>query len=159
MIRAEVLFDFTRLEKISQFTEIFPAAMIETAKRTFNQRIRLGLLAQLRKYPKRRYWTREDFASDASRRAFFAKTGGKPYQRTGRLAGGWRTDISTTDNAIAFSVTNSVPYEKWVSGQDQVFGHAKTGWGLHEDIYNTWRPRVADTITDAAFKMIEGKLR
>ena len=159
LIRTEVVYDYARINELVVFSQQFPGLVKQVAKREFNQRIRLGLLAQLRKTPKRRPWDRTDFVNDASRRAFFAKTGGQPYQRTGALAAAWRVDIAEGDNAIAFTASNSKNYEKWVTGRRQVKGHAKTGWGKHEDVYNAWIPRVIDVVVRGVDELVKSKVR
>lgn len=158
LIRAEVVYDYSGLDNLIEFTAEFPAEVKKVAKREFNQRIRLGLLSQLRKTPRRRSWDRTDFVSDASRRAFFAKTHGKPYQRTGALAAAWQVGVVESDNAIAFYASNSKDYEKWVTGNRQVKGHIRTGWGKHETVLDAWRPRVVDVVVNAVGELIDSKV-
>lgn len=159
LVRAEVVFDYSRIDSLIEFTQQFPGELKRVAKREFNQRIRLGLLSQLRKTPKRRPWDKTDFVNDASRRAFFAKTKGKPYVRTGALAAAWKTDVGESDNAIAFSISNSKDYEKWVTGKRQVKGHIRTGWGRHETVAEAWYPRVVNVVNNAVSRLIEEKVR
>lgn len=159
MIRADVLFDFTRLDNLERFAANFAPNVIRASRQAFNQRIRLPFLGQLRKTPRRRYWTGSDFVSDAQRRAFFAKTGGKAYQRTGELAAGWSVNLTVSDNAIAISASNKTPYEKWVTGSRQQFGHAKTGWGKHEDVFDVWRRKTIAVITDEIEKLLLEAIR
>lgn len=158
LIRAEVVYDFSNLDRVIDLVDNFPAEVNQVAKREFNQRIRLGLLAQLRKTPKRRPWDRTDFVSDASRRAFFAKTHGKPYQRTGALAAAWSVGVVESDSAIAFYANNSKDYEKWVTGGQQQKGHIRTGWGKHETVVDAWRPRVVEVVVNAVGQLIADKV-
>lgn len=158
LIRTELIVDFSQTDKTFVQVSAFPETLKRVATRAFNQRIRLGLLSQLRKTPKRRPWTRGDFVSDKQRRAFFAKTHGQPYQRTGRLVAGWRTDLIVNDEAIAFTISNPASAEKYVQGKFQQPGHAKTGWGKHEDVFKDWTPRVFAAVTDAMIVEIERQL-
>ncbi len=159
LIRTEVVFDYSSIDRLVTFAAQFPDELKRVAKREFNQYIRLGLLAQLRKTPRRRPWDRTDFVNDASRRAFFAKTKGKPYVRTGALAKAWKTDVVESDNAIAFAISNAKDYEKWVTGNRQVKGHIRTGWGKHEDVAKEWYPRVVNVVTNGVARLIEEKVR
>lgn len=80
------------------------------------------------------------FATDESRRAYFATNGfgkGIPYQRTDNLRTSWRVDLKTTLARDLIVIVNPKKYAKFVYGspaQRQVPGHANTGWGRDFDV-------------------------
>lgn len=159
MIRTEVTFDYVRFSAVIAFPDVFPSEVKKAAKTAFNKRIRVGFLSSLRKTPKRRYWTKDDWSSDAQRRAFFAKTGGAPYVRTGKLQKAEQIRIEENGNTVLFGSSNPTPYDKWVKGDRQVRGHKRTGWNRRTDIYTDWRPRATDAIIQGINEMMKARLR
>lgn len=157
-VHVETQFDYSRIDGLIEFVGDFSDEVRTVAKREFNARIRIGFLSSLRTTPKRRYWDKTDFVSPASRRAFFAKTHGKAYQRTGTLAKSWRTFIEETDTSVAFGAENTAPYHKWVEGSLQQKGHARTGWKKSDDRFEEWRPRTVDVIVKAVGQLIADKV-
>ncbi len=70
-----------------------------------------------------------EFATDRSRRYYFASRKGKlPYRRTGDLGRAWKVNIDRRQNDGAISVVNRSPAAIWVIGNRQVEGHRRTGW-------------------------------
>lgn len=72
------------------------------------------------------------FATDKSRKAFFATNGfgkGIPTRRTDTLKLGWSVGIIERGDTIIVSIFNRTPYAKYVYGPRQVPGHFSTGWG------------------------------
>jgi hypothetical protein len=127
------------LTKIENDLETFEVIAYALFNQSFNK-VRQPLLAALRKTPKRRYWEGKDFANPASRRAFFAKTKGKAYTRTGRYAAGWNVSIKKTDEGGQLIITNTTNYGKFVGGSFartgknfQQRGHIRTGWPKSQD--------------------------
>lgn len=117
------------LELVETF-EVITGALFQ---QSFN-RVKPDLERALRTEPPRRPWGRNDFVSDASRRAFFAKTGGRPYQRTGRYRFSWMVSLRQTEGGAGMVVSNNTPWAKWVGGtfdrsrDFQQRGHKRTGW-------------------------------
>lgn len=144
MIQVRLEYDTEVLTEIENDIRSFEVIAFALFNQSLNK-VKRPLLADLRKTPKRRYWERRDFASDASRRAFFAKTGGRAYTRTGRYAAGWNVEIRKTDNGGEIVIHNREPYAKWVggsfarSGRDfQQRGHIRTGWPRTQDTTDKW---------------------
>ena len=160
MFTVEPNFNYDRINRVITALNIFPQEMKKLARKAFSRSLNLPILQQLRKTPKRRYWTAEDFESDAQRRAFFAKTGGKAYQRTGNYARGFKADIVEGDNFIDFGYVNPVPYARFVGGVDQQFGHVRTGWPHSTAVVIEQRPRAVtvfgQAIEDYIDENIEG---
>lgn len=84
----------------------------------------------LKHYPKRVQHGENNpyqWQSEKQRRKYFATKGfgeGIPYTRKNRLADGW-TQI---EDGVNSKVVNSVPYAKYVVGDDQQRGHAADKW-------------------------------
>lgn len=138
---------FTQIENDIESFEIIAFALLRQSM----DKVKRPLLSDLRKTPKRRYWEGKDFANDASRRAFFAKTGGKAYERTGKYAAGWDLNIRKTDSGGELVVANKEPYAKYVggsfarSGRDfQQKGHVRTGHARSTDSNDKWAETVLD---------------
>jgi hypothetical protein len=132
---------FTQIENDIETFSVIAYALLNQAL----NKVKQPFLAELRKTPRRRYWEAKDFASDASRRAFFAKTGGKAYQRTGKYAAGWSININKTEDGGQIVVSQKEPYAKYVggtfarSGRDfQQKGHIRTGWPHSQDTADKW---------------------
>lgn len=141
MIRVRLEYDRETLTKIENDLETFEVIAYALFNQSFNK-VRPPLLSALRKTPRRRYWEGKDFANPASRRAFFAKTKGKAYVRTGRYAAGWNVSIKKTENGGSLIITNTTPgdYGKFVGGSFartgknfQQRGHVRTGWPKSQD--------------------------
>lgn len=155
----EVTFDYGRFERVIHFFGVFPSEVRKVAKREFNKRIRIGFHSSLRRTPKRRYWERKDFVNDASRRAFFAKTKGKAYVRTGNLNRNERVEVIETDNSITFTASNPTPYDRWVKGNRQVKGHARTQWTKRSQTFDEWRDRTATVMIDGISLMVKERVK
>lgn len=144
MIRIRLEYNADVFTQIANDIETFNVIAYALFQQSFNK-VRNPLLSDLRKTPRRRYWERSDFANDASRRAFFAKTGGKAYQRTGRYAAGWSVTLKKTDAGGEIVIGNSEPSAKFVggtfarSGRDfQQKGHIRTGWPRSQNTADKW---------------------
>lgn len=155
MILTEVVQDFSNTQRLARSYQTFEPRFARNVRADFNQYIRLGLLAQLRRTPAKVHYPIE-WASEKQRRWYFANADQIPYQRTGKLAAGWRTDITVSDAAIVFSILNKVKYERYVSGSRQQPFHRNTGWPLHADVFNAWRPRVREVVFNAAKRTARG---
>jgi hypothetical protein len=143
-IRMRLEYDAQALIDIEQFAQDFGAVVFKLFKE-IHAVIQPQMLAELRYTPARRPWEAKDFQSDAQRKAFFAKTGGKPYQRTGQYARGWSVTVKQTNDGGQIVVTNSTPYGKFVggsfarSGKDfQQRGHKRTGWPRSSATADFW---------------------
>ena len=158
MLDIETRFNYSGIDRVIHVVSIFPQEMKKIARAAFSRRINLPVLQQLRKTPKRRYWTAGDFESDASRRAFFAKTGGKAYVRTGKYAAGWKADITEDEQSITFGYANPVPYADKVGGQGQVRGHTITGWPFSGDIMTANQPRSVMVFGEAIGSYLDEQL-
>lgn len=91
-----------------------------------------------------------EFASDRSRKAYFATNGfgkGIPYKRTNTLAKGWDTKVSSKFSNNLITISNVQPYSTYVYGPRQIPGHAQTGWGKDFD-------KMAGVIQDDAEEAI-----
>ncbi len=159
MIGVEVVFDYGRFNQVIYFFGVFPSEVRKTAKTAFNKRIRIGFHSALRKTPKRRYWERGDFANDASRRAFFAKTKGKAYKRTGALQRAEKVEVIEDDKSITFTSSNPTPYDKWVKGDRQVKGHKKTDWKTRSKTFDEWRERTGNAMISEISEMVQERLK
>lgn len=144
MIRIRLEYDTEVFTRIANEIETFEVIVQALLGQSLNK-VRPPFLSDLRRTPRRRYWTRDDFASDASRRAFFAKTGGKAYQRTGRYAAGWQIRLQKTETGGAIVVSNRETYAKFVGGSFarggrdfQQRGHIRTGWPRSQDTADKW---------------------
>lgn len=99
-----------------------------------------------------------EFATDRSRRYYFASRKGKlPYPRTGDLGRAWRVDIDRRRNDGMIAVRNTSPAAIYVIGAFQVAGHRNTGWGKGfpktlETISNT----ATDLIIDGWYSIVTG---
>ncbi len=149
------------LINLEQFVEDFGKVVYELFQET-HAKIQAPLLAELRYTPPRRYWEGKDFQSDAQRRAFFAKTGGKPYQRTGKYAAGWRVTVSRAGEGGQMVITNLAPYGKFVggsfarSGKDfQQRGHKRTGWPKSVHTADFWIEAATEDFEQRLAKYID----
>lgn len=133
MIQTRVEYTSTALANAEDFCDTYATIAFALFRQSFNK-ARPDILRKLKVEPPRRYWEKSDFVSDASRRAFFAKTGGGAYQRTGKYRNAWAVVLEQTPDGGAIKTRNDVPYAKWVGGsfsrsQDfQQPGHKRTGW-------------------------------
>jgi hypothetical protein len=158
MLDVQTYFNYGRLDRLLVTIGTFPTQMKRYARRAFAQRVNLPILQQLRKTPPRRYWTGDDFVNDASRRAFFAKTKGKAYVRTGKYAAGWQADIQETETSISFGYINPVDYSGFVGGQQQVKGHIITGWPNSADVITANQPRMAYVFGEAISQYLDEQI-
>lgn len=72
------------------------------------------------------------FATDKSRRAFFATNGfgrGIPTRRSNQLYDSWDVKVTDRNNTSLLRVVNLKPYSQYVYAPRQVPGHRNTGWG------------------------------
>lgn len=144
MIRIRLEYNTEIFTQIANDIETFEVIAYGLFRQSFDK-VKPQVLGELRKTPRRRYWERKDFASDASRRAFFAKTGGKAYTRTGRYAAGWSVTLKKTDNGGQIVISNREPYAKFVGGSFarggrdfQQKGHIRTGWPKSQNVADKW---------------------
>lgn len=155
MIRADVLFDFDRLNALAEFYAAYPDLALDTVRDAFHRSVRAPFLDELRTTPppaKHPF----AFATPKSRRWYFyaihaglIRTSGGRYQRTGALAAGWRVDITLGDDAVVLSAANPVRSQKWVTGKRQVPGHRNTGWPLAKSTIDFWRDASAEVAENA----------
>lgn len=105
-----------------------------------------------------------EFATDRSRRAYFATNGfgkGLPYRRTGQLEASWIVAVGTQLRSPFVLIYNNKTYGKYVYGPRQVPGHRRTGWGkdierdlnyltdfTEEQIVQTWGRAVDAAVKD-----------
>lgn len=149
---------FTQIENEIETFEVIAFALLNQSM----NKVRPPALSELRKTPRRRYWERKDFVSDASRRAFFAKTKGKAYTRTGKYAEGWTMTTRKTDNGGEIVINNKVPHAKFVggsfsrSGKDfQQKGHIRTGWPKSQVTADKWLLEAQKDFEERVGKYVE----
>jgi hypothetical protein len=105
-----------------------------------------------------------EFASDQSRRFYFAKFKGRiPYQRTGAILAGWIVEIPRSGEKSYLVVYNKVPASNYVYGtplQRQTPGHRATGWGKNNRAaFQTIGREAFDFIANAWYAAVSGALK
>lgn len=117
-------------------------------------------LPRLSEYPKTRavhpfVWSHNPAANARARRKYFwlvnkglVETDSYGYVRNGGYARSWIFDINITDETLTLTLFNTFPARKWVGGDSQIPGHAKTGWIQYKET-------IADMLmyTDAEFRV------
>lgn len=149
---------FTQIANEIETFEVIAFALLNQSM----NKVKPLALSELRKTPRRRYWEKRDFVSDASRRAFFAKTRGKAYTRTGRYAAGWNMTARKTDSGGEIVINNKEPHAKFVggsfsrSGHDfQQRGHIRTGWPKSQVTTDKWLLAAQKDFEDRVGKYVE----
>ncbi len=138
MISARLEYKAQATENAAHVMETFTVITGALFKQTFNK-VGKEYERELRVEPPRRYWDKTDFVSDAQRRAFFAKTKGQAYQRTGKYRMAWVVSLVQTDGGAAIRASNDRPEAKFVGGtfnrqrDFQQKGHTRTGWNKVRD--------------------------
>lgn len=160
-IRVRLDYNAQSFINIEDFVQSFGAVVLDLFKET-QEVIAPQFLAELRYTPPRRYWESGDFQSDAQRRAFFAKTGGRPYQRTGQYAQSWKIAFKQTQDGGQIVISNTAPYAKFVggsfarSGRDfQQRGHKRTGWPRSADTVDFWLTAATEDFEKRLSKYID----
>lgn len=161
MIRIRLEYNADVFTQIANDIETFNVITYALFQQAFNK-VRPQVLRDLKQTPRRRYWEHSDFASDASRRAFFAKTKGQPYTRTGKYAAGWSVDLKKTDSGGQIVISNREPYAKFVggsfarSGKDfQQKGHIRTGWPKSQNAADKWLQVAQDDFAQRVNKYVD----
>lgn len=154
---------------IGQFISQFPKETAAAFEEVYPP-IREQALIDLRRIPARRYWQKEDWASEKQRIAFFATNGfggGIPHRRTGRLPAGWQMDARVQGVTIHAEIKNTEKGAPYVygslassgQGKYQQRGHIRTGWSkaytivtfwldaLKDDLYLALRERLGEVVT------------
>lgn len=144
MIAIRLEYDRETFTAIENDIETFGVIAFALLGQSLNK-VKSPFLNDLKRTPRRRHWERKDFANDASRRAFFAKTKGQAYQRTGKYAAGWELKLQKTENGGEIVLRNREKYAKFVggsfarSGKDfQQRGHIRTGWPRSQSTADKW---------------------
>jgi hypothetical protein len=163
MIQIRLEYDEQVFTQIANDIESFQVIAFALLGQSLNK-VKPLALADLRRTPRRRYWESSDFANDASRRAFFAKTGGKAYTRTGRYAAGWNMTLRKTDSGGEIVINNKEPSAKFVggtfarSGRDfQQRGHIRTGWPKSQTTADKWLKAAQDDFEVRVGKYIDDR--
>lgn len=128
-------------------SEQLPALTFKAANRVAREAVDF-----LNVYPARYSGHGRGFASDRQRRWFFAALrAGQitvPYQRTGILGRGWRTEASSKDR---LTIVNNTDYTKWVQVKDTQASIHKGRWRTVEDAIEQmpkWMDESADKLGD-----------
>lgn len=160
MIRIRLEYNREVFTQLANEIETFEVIAYALLGQSLNK-VKQPFLSELRKTPRRRYWEAKDFASEASRRAFFAKTGGKPYQRTGAYAAAWEIVLQKTEDGGAIVVRNRKEYAKFVGGSFarggrdfQQRGHIRTGWPKSQTTADKWLMAAQDDFTQRVDKYL-----
>lgn len=172
MIRIRLEYNSEIFTQIANDIETFEVLTKALFKQSVNK-VKPDALRELRLTPARRQWKKEDFANDKSRKAFFASTKGKPYERTGKYAAGWQIEIKDTDTGGQMVISNNassmnngkrVFYGKFVggsfarSGRDfQQKGHVRTGWPKSQNTADKWLLVAQDDFEQRVTKYIGDK--
>lgn len=83
---------------------------------------------------------------------------GSTYTRTGALGDGWSTEgPSGAGPTLEAAAVNSVPYARWVMGEDQAAIHAGR-WRTTGRIAKQWAPQVAERLDARAARDLEAVL-
>lgn len=162
-IRIRLEYDAQTFTQIATEIETFEVIAFALLGQSLDK-VKRPFLSDLRKTPRRRYWERKDFANDASRRAFFAKTGGKAYQRTGQYAAGWDITLKKTEQGGQIVVSNKRPEAKFVGGtfsrsgrNFQQKGHIRTGWPSSQTTADKWLLAAQDDFAKRVDKYLSDK--
>lgn len=152
MIRQRLEYRAVASENAVHVMETFQVITAALFKQTFDK-VGKEFERALRVEPPRRFWDRTDFVNDASRRAFFAKTGGKAYVRTNKYRMAWVVSLLRTENGGAIRASNERPEAKFVGGtfdrkrDFQQKGHTRTGWNRVRDTADTYNARIVADFT------------
>lgn len=163
MIQARVEFQGEVITAVENLAHDFNVISFALFRQTYNK-VGKQMLYALRFTPPRRYWKGDDFVSDASRRAFFAKTGGKAYQRTGRYAKAWQVILRQTPNGGEIVARNDVAYAKFVGGSFnrsrdfQQPGHKRTGWPNAAATVDYWQEQAIEDFETRLDKTLDERL-
>lgn len=151
MIRADVLLNPAYLGRVAQRVQAHPRRVLRVMAETMERQYSPPLLSQLASTPGPVKYPFE-FATERSRRAFFATDGfgrGIPTRRTGALGRGYRSVVTISGDSVICVIGNVTPYRKYVKGPRQVPGHRRTGWDTDEPILRSSVSRVRALLTAA----------
>lgn len=104
-------------------------------------------------------WSRTASKDARARRWYFANKvrgrGGGRYQRTGKIAAGWKlkTDLKRAGGVITLS--NSVPGVEYVMGNRQVPSHKRTGWVNVQDASTEFSQILTDNASEIWFTIAD----
>lgn len=152
MIKQRLEYQAVASENALHVMETFQVITAALFKQTYDKEGKQFERA-LRVEPPRRYWDRTDFVNDASRRAFFAKTEGAAYQRTGKYRMAWVVSLLRTEDGAAIRASNNRPEARFVGGtfdrkrDFQQKGHTRTGWNRVRDTADTYNARMVTDFT------------
>lgn len=165
MINAAIIRETNELELLNDFLDAFPGLAEDAIRTSFNANIKPGLLNELRYTPRLAVhpfvWSTNPAANERARNWYFAAvrrglipTSGGRYQRSGQMVAGWEVDVTVGDGAIALVARNKSRALRWVTGQQQVPGHATTGWVRHQETLNYWREAAREDADAVITKLI-----
>ncbi len=152
MFYTEVILDTDVLEAVKSIPRRVTPAMALYVDRRVIPHIEQRVQATLSVYPGPVVYPFE-FATEKSRRAFFATNGfgkGIPTRRTGELGRAWVVDVDRRRNEGYITIRNTAPSAIYVIGVRQVPGHRRTGWGARFDHY------ILDISEEANDMLIDG---
>jgi hypothetical protein len=116
------------------------------------------LAGKLKHYPRKTYTPNPLIKSNPKvRRAFFAKMkAGEisvPYRRSGDLRKHWTRYLG--DGGMTVTISNYIGYAPLVQGDNQTYGHRRSGWLTIEAAEKKYAPKIKQRI----MKAIEEELR
>ncbi len=163
MISARVEYKAQATANAAHVVETFTVITAALFKQTYDK-VGKEYERALRIEPPRRYWDKTDFVSDAQRRAFFAKTKGQAYQRTGKYRMAWIVSLLQTDGGGAIRASNDRPEARFVGGtfnrqrDFQQRGHKRTGWQSVRDTADTYNAAAVTDFTARKNKYLDSAL-
>lgn len=138
MLTVKVTIDPDVLNAVRSLPDRVAPAMGQYVANVVQPAVERAVMEQVAPYPGPVRYPIE-WQSERQRRAFFATDGfgsGIPYQRTGRLYAGWRTDLDRRQLTGYLTIRNTAPYAGYVYGSLVVTAtyvqqrmHINTGWG------------------------------
>ena len=163
MISQRIEYHAVATENALHVMETFEVITAALFKQTFDK-VGKEYERALKFEPKRRYWERSDFVSDAQRRAFFAKTGGQAYTRTSKYRMAWAVTLIRMDNGGAIRASNDRPEARFVGGtfdQRRDFqqpGHTRTGWPRARDVAAEYNAKAVADFTQRKNRYLDQAL-
>lgn len=143
-IRVDPVVDVEPLSLLSEFMVTFPGYAFGEIRSDLERNVTPTLLSELRYYPGASVHP-YTFGSDRSKRYYFwavneglIKTDGNRYIRTQETANAWSVEVIEDEESLALVSENTKKSTRYVTGNRQVRGHARTGWVKHSETINFW---------------------
>jgi hypothetical protein len=158
MIRIETVVDSDIIKAYRDLARDMPK-VTQKAFKGIVQRYSTKMLKELSTEPgKPRYPLR--WKSARQRRYVMAKLrreGNLPYQRTHKLARGWRVDTKATGNEGYMRVYNDVPSAVFVQGDFAQPMHLDTGWPQAAEVFVKYEELMVDDLIQTWYALVEFK--